>query len=220
MASYVCGYDLVNFAREHGIEYQKDAIGNVVMRKGVFTCKAADNAEEDGVYKLYYDFSQPISRVMDHQILAINRGEKEGFLKPAPALPGSEGAALVCRAALKPQRIISTFVKNAAEAFDFVLDSPFIDAVAVGMQSYAEVDANIEYFNSRQFSREHEKVLSEKCRVLHVEEYCEGCGACKAACPAGAIFYNENGLAEVNHDKCLTCGYCSPVCPVRAVIMY
>ena len=34
------------------------------------------------------------------------------------------------------------------------------------------------------------------------------------------IFYNENGLAEVNHQKCLTCGYCSPVCPVRAVIMY
>ena len=34
------------------------------------------------------------------------------------------------------------------------------------------------------------------------------------------IDLNENGLAEVNHEKCLTCGYCSPVCPVRAVIMY
>ena len=53
-----------------------------------------------------------------------------------------------------------------------------------------------------------------------LQEVCEGCGACKVACPAGAIFYNENGLAEVEHGKCLTCGYCSPVCPVRAIIMY
>ena len=52
---------------------------DLVMRKGVFTCKAAEDAEADGVYKLYYDFSQPISRILDHQILAINRGEKEGM---------------------------------------------------------------------------------------------------------------------------------------------
>ena len=59
-----------------------------------------------------------------------------------------------------------------------------------------------------------------KKKVYINQEDCEGCGSCKAACPAGAIFYNENGLAEVDHEKCLTCGYCSPVCPVRAVIMY
>ena len=65
----------------------------VVMRKGLLTCKAEDGAEEDGVYKLYYDFSQPVSRILDHQILAINRGEKEGILKPTVTLPGNEGAA-------------------------------------------------------------------------------------------------------------------------------
>ena len=59
-----------------------------------------------------------------------------------------------------------------------------------------------------------------KKKVYVNQEDCEGCGACKAACPAGAIFYNENGLSEVDHEKCLTCGYCSPVCPVRAIIMY
>ena len=46
------------------------------MRRGMLTCTAAEDAEADGVYKLYYDFSQPISRVLDHQILAMNRGEK------------------------------------------------------------------------------------------------------------------------------------------------
>ena len=88
---------------------------NLVLRKGSFTCKAAEDAEEDGVYKLYYDFDQPISRLMDHQILAINRGEKEGILKPNVTLVGNEGSALVCRAALKPTMQVSTFVRAAAE---------------------------------------------------------------------------------------------------------
>ena len=87
---------------------------SLVMRKGIFTCKAED-AETDTVYRLYYDFSQPISRLLDHQILAINRGEKEGVLKPTVTLPGNDGAALVCRAALKPTMYVSAFVRAAAE---------------------------------------------------------------------------------------------------------
>ena len=93
----------------------RKALRELVMRRGVFTCKAADDAEEDGVYKLYYDFSQPIQRMMDHQILAINRGEKEDVLKPNVTLVGNEGAALVCRAALKPTMNVSAFVRAAAE---------------------------------------------------------------------------------------------------------
>jgi len=92
---------------------------DVVMRKGIFTCKAADGAEEDGVYKLYYDFSQPISRLLDHQILAMNRGEKEEILKPNVTLPGNDGYAVVRRAALKPVMHVSEFVRNAADdAYD------------------------------------------------------------------------------------------------------
>ena len=93
----------------------RKALRDLVMRRGVFTCKADEDAEEDGVYKLYYDFSQPISRLLDHQIVAINRGEKEGILKPSVTLVGNEGAALVCRAALKPGMFVSQFVKAAAE---------------------------------------------------------------------------------------------------------
>ncbi len=92
---------------------------DVVMRKGIFTCKAADGAEEDGVYKLYYDFSQPISRLLDHQILAMNRGEKEEILKPNVTLTGNDGYAVVRRAALKPVMHVSEFVRNAADdAYD------------------------------------------------------------------------------------------------------
>ena len=97
----------------------RKTLRQLVMRRGTFTCKAAEDAEEDGVYRLYYDFCQPIPRLLDHQILAINRGEKEGILKPAVTLTGNEGAALVCRAALKPTAQVSAFVRTAAEdAYD------------------------------------------------------------------------------------------------------
>ena len=97
----------------------RKALRQLVMRRGTFTCKAAEDAEEDGVYRLYYDFSQPIPRLLDHQILAINRGEKEGILKPAVTLTGNEGTALVCRSALKPTAQVSAFVRSAAEdAYD------------------------------------------------------------------------------------------------------
>ena len=97
----------------------RKALRELVMCKGVFTCKASDDAEEDGVYKLYYDFSQPISRLLDHQILAMNRGEKEGILKPSVTLPGNDGFAVVRRAALKPVMNVSAFVRDAADdAFD------------------------------------------------------------------------------------------------------
>ena len=87
---------------------------NLMNRKALLLCKAED-AEKDSVYRLYYDFSQNVSRLLDHQILAINRGEKEEFLKVTIALPGNEGAALVCRRALKPTAHVCPLVRAAAE---------------------------------------------------------------------------------------------------------
>ena len=92
----------------------RKALRELVMRRGSLVCKAEDS-ETESVYTLYYDFNQSIPRLLDHQILAINRGEKEGLLKVSVALPGNEGAALVCRAALKPRMNVSAFVRAAAE---------------------------------------------------------------------------------------------------------
>ena len=92
----------------------RKALRELCSRRGSLVSKAVD-PEADTVYKLYYDFNQPISRLLDHQILAINRGEKEDILKVTVTLPGNEGPALVCRAALKPTMQISRMVKSAAE---------------------------------------------------------------------------------------------------------
>ena len=93
----------------------RKSLRELVNRRGSLTVKAVGEPDPDGVYKLYYDFSQPVFRLLDHQILAINRGEKEEILKVTVTLPGAEGSSLVCRAALKPTRFVSAFVRAAAE---------------------------------------------------------------------------------------------------------
>ena len=96
----------------------RKALRQKMERSAVLTVQATDE-EQDSVYRLYYSFSCVVSRIQNHQILAINRGEKEGFLKVSAALPGQEGQALVCRKALKPTKFVSQFVKTAAEdAYD------------------------------------------------------------------------------------------------------
>ncbi len=75
----------------------------------------AEDPEQDSVYRLYYNFTSPVSRLQNHQILAINRGEREEFLKVSISLPGNEGQAVVCRGALKPTANVSAFVRAAAE---------------------------------------------------------------------------------------------------------
>ena len=92
----------------------RKSLRSLMRRRAVLTAKAAD-PDTDSVYRLYYDFSAPVSRLLGHQILALNRGEKEEFLKISVTLPGNEGAAVVIRAALKPRGVFSPFVRAAAE---------------------------------------------------------------------------------------------------------
>ncbi len=58
--------------------------------------------EEDSVYRLYYDFEQPLSRLQGHQILAVNRGEKEKMLRATVLLDRELALPLLRRAVVKP----------------------------------------------------------------------------------------------------------------------
>ena len=60
-------------------EYRK-RIKQMYYREGLIKTKAT-NDEEKSSYEMYYDFSEKINRIPSHRILAINRGEKEDFLK-------------------------------------------------------------------------------------------------------------------------------------------
>lgn len=104
------------------------------------------------------------------------------------------------------------------EALDYVFDQDCIDSVMIGFGKISDVDDLLSYLDGTMAPDYNPDVSMKKVHVN--QEDCEGCGACKNACPAGAIYWGDNGLAQIDHSKCLTCGYCSPVCPVRAIIMY
>ena len=75
--------------------------------------------EEGAVYRLYFDFRQPVSKLQGHQILALNRGEREGFLKVSLDTDRKQALIAVRRAVLLPGSRANAFVRAAAEdAYD------------------------------------------------------------------------------------------------------
>ena len=95
----------------------RKSLRDLQERRGTLRSLAA--TEEDSVYRLYYDFEQPLSKLQGHQILAINRGEKEEKLKATVLLDRELALPLLRRAVVKPGSAAMEFVKDAAEdAYD------------------------------------------------------------------------------------------------------
>ena len=95
----------------------RKALRGLLTRQGRLRSLAA--TEEDSVYRLYYDFDQPLAKLAGHQILAVNRGEKEGFLTVTVLLDRDTALPLMRRAVVKPGSAAMEFVKAACEdAYD------------------------------------------------------------------------------------------------------
>ena len=88
-----------------------------MQRQGRLRSQAA--TEDDTVYRLYYDFDQPIAKLAGHQVLAINRGEKEGVLSVSVLLDREAALPLLRRAVVRPGSRAMEFIKAACEdAYD------------------------------------------------------------------------------------------------------
>ncbi len=95
----------------------RKTLRGLLMRQGHLRSLAAK--EEDSVYRLYYEFDQSVAKLADHQILAINRGEKEGFLSVTVLLDRDAALPVLRRAAVKPGSAAMEFMKSACEdAYD------------------------------------------------------------------------------------------------------
>ena len=91
----------------------RKVLRSLLEREGRLCSQAA--VEEDSVYRLYYDFSQPLRRLQGHQVLAINRGEKEGVLKVRVELDRETALQALRRRVVVPGSAAMAFVKAAAE---------------------------------------------------------------------------------------------------------
>ena len=69
----------------------RKALREFTLAYGSITTKGT--TEETSVYENYYDFSEPLKKLKGHRVLAINRGEKEEFLKVSVTLPEEDGIA-------------------------------------------------------------------------------------------------------------------------------
>ena len=95
----------------------RKSLRELLLRRGKLTSKAA--TEEDSVYRLYYNFTQPLNRLQGYQVLAINRGEREEKLSVAVEIDRETALPALRRAVVRPGSPSMEFVKSAAEdAYD------------------------------------------------------------------------------------------------------
>ena len=108
--------DIVAEALSDDAELRK-VLRELLSRHGRLHSGAA--VEEDTVYRLYYDFTRPLSQMQGHQVLAVNRGEKEGKLKVSVELDRDLALRTLRRRVVVPGSPAMGFVKAAAEdAYD------------------------------------------------------------------------------------------------------
>ena len=83
----------------------------LLNREGVIRSRAAK--EEDSVYSMYYDFREPVRTIAAHRILAVNRGEREEFLKVTLEVPEEKAQEVIRKA----------FVRNDTDAAQQVAEA-------------------------------------------------------------------------------------------------
>ena len=91
----------------------RKTLRELMLRQGRLTTAAA--TEEDSVYRNYYDFSSPLHKLQDHQVLAINRGEKENYLSVRVEIEDSAALPAINRQVLGFASAAVPFVRAAAE---------------------------------------------------------------------------------------------------------
>ena len=85
----------------------------LINKRGFISSKAA--TEEDSVYRQYYDFREPVHKIQSHRVLAINRGEKEKFLKVSVEIDEGEALRIILNRLPEAEAEYNAFLKATAE---------------------------------------------------------------------------------------------------------
>ena len=110
----------------------------ILKRQGSIVSNAVK--EEDSVYAQYYNFSSPIKNIQNHQILAINRAEKEGFIKSGISFDSEVGIEYLCNKIITGDDIYKDFLKaTISDSFERLL----FPAVERAIRTELTDDANV-----------------------------------------------------------------------------
>jgi len=104
-------------------------------------------------------------------------------------------------------------IGEARRSIEWVRNQAGVQAIALGMLSVEEIDANLELLDAGRADDAAWERLTARRRRLHImERFCKGCGACVPACDQGGLKVVD-GKASVDADSCILCGYCAAACP-------
>ena len=88
-------------------------IREIAQNNGVLRSVAADE-EKESVYTMYYDFGETVKKIAGHRVLAVNRGEKEGFLKVSLELDEERPLSVIYRLLDKGRNPLCSDILRAA----------------------------------------------------------------------------------------------------------
>ncbi|HTG80752.1 MAG TPA: aldo/keto reductase [Geobacteraceae bacterium] len=104
-------------------------------------------------------------------------------------------------------------IAQARASIRYVLDLPGVHAIALGMLSEEEIEANLALVSGGTTDEAVWQQLERKRRKLRImERFCKGCGMCVPACTNDALSLRD-GKAHVDDAACILCGYCGAACP-------
>ena len=159
--------------------------------------KAADHPEIEVVHPL-------INRIG----MGILDGSAEEMAAAIRAC-SRRGAGVYAMKALAGGNLIA----QARASIRYVLDLPGVHAIALGMLSEEEIEANLALVSGGTTDEAVWQQLERKRRKLRImERFCKGCGMCVPACTNDALSLRD-GKAHVDDAACILCGYCGAACP-------
>lgn len=121
----------------------RERIRDLYMSQGMYDCKVIKGKEQDGFkYENYFEWSEPVAKSPSHRILAMRRGEKEGFLRLRITVAEQEALYVLEGLFLKAACASSDQVKAAiADCYKRLLSPSIETEIRLGSKKRAEVDA-------------------------------------------------------------------------------
>ena len=180
-------------------EYRKD-IRQKTIDFGLLVSKAS--TEDDSVYRLYYDFAEPIKKLANHRLLAINRGEKEGFLSVKIDIDEEKITNYLFRRLTPKHESPSTkYVKLAAEDSYKRLIAPSISTEIRNMLTENAEEASIKVFNQNLSGLLLQPPIRDKIVMGFDPGYRTGCKVAVVDETGKVLDTNVVYCTLPNHDK-------------------